>query len=464
MNRPAFLLRSPDARLALIDAKSKRLRESVLRMNRLVILLICGVLAGCTLRKAPKSEDYYAQAEENYAQKNYHYAVENYQKLIDQYPFSPYAEDAELKIALSYYQMKEYAEAINALNDFQRMHPTNKDLDLASYYLAMAYFDQIKRPDEDQTNTENALQQFQVVERRFPESNFAQLSHEQIEICREMLARNQLVVSTFYFQRANFRAAESRLAELMQKYPDTPVGPEALSELAHTLEKEGKKYSAAQAYAALVQHFPETPYAKEAKTKLAKLNQPIDNEEDPLRLVLAESGYGPADIENNPQVGISQRATVKGEAVASAGTEYGTDGLPILDTPKSKASDKPEAPRGPVTLRTIRLAASDPPLSVIFDISGPVKFDKHFESGSGYSTLIVHLDQTSPDSKLDNHIVFDRSIFKDCDVKAENGGTTVTVNTVPVARFAIIPLEDPSRLLVTFTPQSRDSGEETPGG
>ncbi|HEY2663191.1 MAG TPA: hypothetical protein VGI47_02530, partial [Candidatus Binataceae bacterium] len=113
---------------------------------------------------------------------------------------------------------------------------------------------------------------------------------------------------------------------------------------------------------------------------------------------------------------------------------------------------------------TIRLASSDPPLSVIFDISGPVKFDKHFESGSGYSTLIVHLDKTSPDSKLDNHIVFDRSIFKDCDVKTENGGTTVIVNTVPVARFAIIPLEEPSRLLVTFTPQSRDSGEETPGG
>lgn len=433
-------------------------------MKRLVTLLICGVLVGCTLRKPPKSEDYFAQAELNYTQKNYHYAVENYQKLIDQYPFSPYAEDAELKIALSYYQMKEYAEAINALNDFQRMHPTNKDLDLASYYLAMAYFDQIKRPDEDQTNTENALQQFQVVERRFPESNFAQLSHEQIEICREMLARNELIVSNFYFQRANFRAAESRLAELMQKYPDTPVGPEALSELGHTLEKEGKKYSAAQAYAAVAQHFPNTPYAKEAKTKLAKLNQPIDNEEDPLRLVLAESGYGPADVENNPQVGISQRASVRGEALANAGAAYGTDGLPILDTPKSKPADKSEAPSGPVTLRTIRLASSDPPLSVIFDISGPVKFDKHFESGSGYSTLIVHLDKTSPDSKLDNHIVFDRSIFKDCDVKTENGGTTVIVNTVPVARFAIIPLEEPSRLLVTFTPQSRDSGEETPGG
>jgi outer membrane protein assembly factor BamD len=435
-------------------------------MNRPFVFVVgCALLAffGCSLHKAPKSEDYYAQGELMYSQKNYHYAVENYQKLIDQYPFSPYAEDAELKVALSYYRMEEYSEAINALNDFQRMHPTNKNLDLASYYLAMAYFDQIKRADEDQTNTENALQQFQVVERRFPESNFAQLSHEQVEICREMLARNELFVSNYYYKRANFRAAESRLAELMQKYPDTPVGPEALSELAHTLEKEGKKYSAAQAYAALTQHFPDTPYAKEAKKKLAKLHQPIDNEEDPLRLVLAESGFGPGDVETNPQVGISQRESIKAQALGNAGTAYGTDGLPILDAPKGRAADKSQSTSGPVTLRTIRLASSDPPLSVIFDMSGPVKFDKHFENGSGYSTLIVHLDKTTPDSKLDNHIVFDRSIFKDCDVRAENGGTTVTVNTVPVARFAIIPLEEPNRLLVTFTPQSRDAGD-TPGG
>src|SRR5208282_6917716 len=153
-------------------------------------------------------------------------------------------------------------------NDFQRMHPTNPNLHLASYYLAMAYFDQIGRADQDQTNTENALRQFQVLEQRFPESSFAELAHERIAICREMLARNQLVVGDFYYQRANFRAAESRLAELMQKYPDTPVAAQALYELGTTLEKEGKKYSAAQAFAAVTRHFGDTPYARKAEAEL----------------------------------------------------------------------------------------------------------------------------------------------------------------------------------------------------
>ena len=75
------------------------------------------------------------------------------------------------------------------------------------------------------------------------------------------------------------------------------------------------------------------------------------------------------------------------------------------------------------------------------------------------ASLTVHLLNTQPDSKLDHHIVFDRSIFKDSEIKSDAGGTTVTVNTTAVARFAIIPLQDPSRLLVTFTPEEHDLSE-----
>src|SRR5208282_1081771 len=233
-------------------------------------------------------------------------------------------------------------------NDFQRMHPTNPNLHLASYYLAMAYFDQIGRADQDQTNTENALRQFQVLEQRFPESPFAELAHERIAICREMLARNQLVVGDFYYQRANFRAAE-----LMQKYPDTPVAAQALYELGTTLEKEGKKYSAAQAFAAVTRHFGDTPYARKAEAELKKLNQPIDNEEDPLRLVLAESGFGAADTENQDRVAVRQRDSQNGTETGAASGAYGPDGLPILAPPKAGQSPKPAAPSAPATLRTI---------------------------------------------------------------------------------------------------------------
>ena len=117
-------------------------------MKRSLLILVAFVLlplAACSLRQKPTGEDYYAQGQLNFATKEYKAAIENYQKLIDQFPFSPYAEDAEMKIGLAYYQQQDYAEAIGALDDFQRMHPTSPNLELVTYYIGMSYYDQMGR-------------------------------------------------------------------------------------------------------------------------------------------------------------------------------------------------------------------------------------------------------------------------------------------------------------------------------
>lgn len=451
-------------------------------MRRLFAIFVAFCLlsvGGCAIKKAPTGEDYYQQAQANFAHHEYNAAIENYQLIIDKYPFSPYAEDAELKIGLAYYEMKEYAEAVGALDDFQRMHPTSKNLELVSYYIAMSYYTQIGREDQDQSKTEQALKHFEIIEQRFPEGSFAELARQNANVCREMLARHEMVVGNYYFKRANFRAAESRLAELMQKYPDTPIAPDALFELAQALEKEGKKYSAAQAFAALERHYPNTPYSAKAKAELKKLNQPVDTEEDPLPLVLAETGYG-GQPNDQDHVVVRQRDASFDESASAAppsapgtpaapaqpsnnqltamahrsASAYGPDGLPILDKPESQP---PTHAPGPATLKTIRLSQANPPMSIILDLTGPVAYDKRVENGSGYSAAILTLKDVTPDKTLQSHIVFDRSIFRDCDVKTDSQGTTVTMNTVPLADVSVVPLDGPPRLLLTFMPQNQQA-------
>ncbi len=419
------------------------------------IVSICGLslaLAGCAARTPPSGENYYVKATNEYSQHFYQPAIADYQKLIDEYPFSPYAEEAELNIGLAQYKSHDYPESIGALNDFIRMHPTSKHIEEASYYLAMAHYDQIGRPDQDQTHTELALEQLQSIERRFPESDFAQLAHEQIAICREMLARHEYVIGDFYYTRANYKASESRMAELMALYPETPIAPDALDQLGRTLEKQGKKYSAAQAFTALKTDYPKTKYAADADRELKKLNQPIDTEDDPLKLVLAESGFSADDLNAN-HVAVHESLE---NISPSSDQNYGPDGLPILPQSGAKtaalADSAVTAKPGPATLRTIRLSSADPPMSVIFDLTGPVAYDENLESGNDSSTLTVYMKGMTPDSNLTRHLTFDRSIFHDCQVETDANGTKVTVNTTPVARFAITPVANPDRLLVTFTP------------
>jgi len=475
-------------------------------MRRLVFVLAAGLAlcaSACAVhQQTPTGENYYSLGQQAFAQHDYKGSAIYFQKLIDQYPFSPYAEDAELKIGLSQYQDKHYAEAIASLGDFEKMHPTSKQIELASYYLAMAHYDQIGRPDQDQSNTEQALQQFEIIERRYPETGFAALAHQQISVCREMLARHQLLIGDFYYKKANFRAAESRLAELMQKWPDTPVGDEALYQLGTTLEKEGKKYSAAQAFTAVVLHYPGTSYASKAQRELKKLHQPVDTEEDPLHLVLTESGFGDTDqvkvrqgdetavasADDYPPLPILKPPPAASDAGAPPGStvpDPAPDAPPvparssISSSPGAAASgaaasgtataDAPPpssvamagrglrtlAQIGPATLNKVRLSSSDPPLSVIFDLTGPVAFENQLQGGSSSSTLTIHLKETRLAKGLPTHLVFDRSIFHDCDIQPDAGGTTVTVNTSPVSRYAVVPLNAPPRLLVTFTPEQQ---------
>jgi outer membrane protein assembly factor BamD len=440
-------------------------------MRRLGLILAVSVfltaLAGCSLRKTPKSEDYYAQGQLDFANAEYNAAIENYQLLIDRFPFSPYAEDAQLKIGLAYFKMHQYAQAVASLDDFQRMHPTSKNLELVSYYIAMSFYKQIGRADQDQTSTQRALGYFEALEQRYPESSFAELAREKSQTCREVLARHEKVIGDFYFQRANFRAAESRYSELLQKYSDTPVAPGALWDLGVALQKEGKKYSAAQAFAAMVAHYPQTRYAKQAKQALNKLKQPVDNEEDPLRLVLAENGYG-QDLSDGSQVLVRQ---AQADSPSASDDSLYSDGLPNLsralqqDSRAASASKgAASAKSGPAVLKTVRLASSDPPLSVIFDLTRPVQYEKRIESGPDSATLTVLLKGVQPEPGMQRHLVFNRSIFKDCSISTDPQGTVVTVNTVPVSNYAVVPLESPARLLVTFTPQNSASTDtQRPG-
>ena len=48
-----------------------------------------------------------------------------------------------------------------------------------------------------------------------------------------MLARHDFLIGEFYEQRANFKASESRLAEVLALYSDTPIAPEDL-QVVHT--------------------------------------------------------------------------------------------------------------------------------------------------------------------------------------------------------------------------------------
>src|SRR5262249_2289671 len=163
----------------------------------------------------------------------------HYRDLLDQYPLNPYAEEAQLKIAYSYYLEKKYTEAIAAFNDFERAYPTSAHLPFVEYYRGMCYLEQMRSVDRDQSVTEKAYDRFRVVVDRYPESSFAALAEAKIKVCRDALAAHELLIANFNDKYGNIPAAKARLRMLIETYPETESTPQALAQLQNLLTEEG---------------------------------------------------------------------------------------------------------------------------------------------------------------------------------------------------------------------------------
>lgn len=240
-------------------------------MKKLATVIAAMLICSCSSEKVLQDSEYAAKANEAMQQGIYDIAIADYQKLLEEYPFSDYSEEAQLKLGQAQYQNKQYAEAIASFQDFQRMHPTNPNLALTEYYTALAYMDQMGTEDRDQRAAENAQVHFQTVLERYPESPFTAEARQKLKECREHLAAHELDIARFYLIWTNPLGAEARLRRLLENYPDTDVSGTALVEFGRYFKKRGDLTRSALAYAAVLSQYPGSPDLAEARRVLGDL-------------------------------------------------------------------------------------------------------------------------------------------------------------------------------------------------
>jgi outer membrane protein assembly factor BamD len=258
-------------------------------------LVVCGLAVGLALtgcsskRKIAPPDKLWSTASEAYESGAYELAIDNYKALLDQHPFDAHAEEAELRIAQSYYNAGRYPEAIAAFADFERMHPTSPNLPEVEYHLGLSYLAQTSTTDRDQQPTVNAQAYFKNVIDRFPQSPWAERSRLRLRECREALATHEADIAQYYLRRKNLRAGEARLSHLLAEYPETDATAAALYRFAEWYAARDENEGATLALATLVRHHPSHPLSLDARERLGDTVQDIDGV-DPLPRLVAHIG------------------------------------------------------------------------------------------------------------------------------------------------------------------------------
>lgn len=200
----------------------------------------------------------------------YEEAKLKFENINFKFPLSNEGIQSLIMIAFIEYAQLNYDEAIYKFDRIIKKYPSHKSIDYVYYMRAMCYFEQIKHEALDGKNNQEAMENFNQIINRFPESKYARDSQQKIIFVKENIAAKHMDIALFYLNQKKYLAALNRYNIVINEYSQSKFTPEALYrevEIYYTLGMmdDAKKTSAVIGY-----NYPKSKWYKYSYRLLKK--------------------------------------------------------------------------------------------------------------------------------------------------------------------------------------------------
>ena len=211
--------------------------------------------------------------------------------IINTYPDSAFLPLSKLAIADSFYlegTTSSLVQAAQGYLDWLTFFPTDPLADDAMLKVAESEMRQMGLSDRDITHAKKAEQRLKALLQQYPQTNLRSIVEDHLRETQESLAMHNLQIARFYYDarykghKGGLKGSQSRLKEIIDKYPNFSLRDEVLFRLATTFQLEEEPDEAAKYYQDLLRNFPNSDYADKAKEQLSIIGVPIP-EADPDR-------------------------------------------------------------------------------------------------------------------------------------------------------------------------------------
>ena len=201
-------------------------------------------------------------------------AREYFRQVTDTYTQSPYRPDAKLGIGDTYLGEGSSESLVMAINEFQEFlafYPTNPRADYAQYKLAMAYFQQMRGPQRDQTETRSAIREFENFIERYPNSQLLPEVRAKLREARDNVGMWDFEVGRFYYRQRWYPGAIDRLTALLKRDPEFSNRDAVYYYLGESLMRVERDAEALPYYERLIEEFEQSEYLEDARERVARL-------------------------------------------------------------------------------------------------------------------------------------------------------------------------------------------------
>lgn len=200
-----------------------------------------------------------------------------------QHPYSDFARKANVMAAFTSYRMGDFDTAVQSARRFVSLYPTHEDAAYAQYIIGLSYYAQMPEITRDQRDTRLALQNFNELVERYPDSIYIDDAKLRIRAARDQLAGKEMQVGRYYLERREYAGAVNRFRGVVETYSNTRHVEEALARLTETYLAMGLVSEAQNSAAILGHNFPDSQWYQDSYALLQSGGlEPRENVGSPL--------------------------------------------------------------------------------------------------------------------------------------------------------------------------------------
>ena len=147
--------------------------------------------------------------------------------------------------AYSLYGINFYDEALENLNRYLKIYPSDKNIIYAHFLIAIIYFDQISDATKDIDPVLKAFEKVNFFLNKYPDTDYAIDLKFKKDLIENQLAAKEMYIAKYYISVKKWIPAINRLKIILKKYEKTIFIEEALHRLVEIhyhigLENEAK--------------------------------------------------------------------------------------------------------------------------------------------------------------------------------------------------------------------------------
>ena len=231
----------------------------MLKLKILVCFIILILFGSCSKEVSKKTlikekslelqvEEAYREGMEALNDGDVLFAAKKFNEAEILFPQADSAPQSALMAAYSYYTQDYYGDAVAELKRFLKVYPSHKDLEYVYYLLAICYYEQIVDEKKDLQSIINAKENFNIIIKNYPNTEYAIDAEFKIDLINDILAAKEMYLGRYYFDRKKWIPAINRFREIIDNYDTTIYAEEALHRLVEVhytigLIEEAEKYA-----------------------------------------------------------------------------------------------------------------------------------------------------------------------------------------------------------------------------